>query len=328
MKRFFKFLVPVSIIALIATVFSGCEKEYTRDKSMEWKDKYDISAPNLENAGNDAENANSDGWYVTLYEDFDSDTLPETFAPSPHGLRKTEYWCDNMVSVKDGNAVIKASHETNHQCSVCKTGEGDFTSGIETRKTVDGKSIPLFEQAFGYFEARVKLPESGGMWSAFWLQSTNVGNIGFGGEDGTEIDIYESSFYNTSRTKMGHALHYDGYDPKNHRCQDTIRDTGIDLYDGYHTFALKWTPNEYVFFIDGKVTWASDFGGVSKVPAYLRLTNEVRPKKTGPYGQRLGKFDGGEFLVDWVKVYQNVNYLDQIKSPEDFVNKSDDSSKG
>ncbi len=319
MKMFLRLFMAAAAIALLSIVFSACGKEYTRDKGDQWKENYDISSPNLEDAGKDAEHSNSDGWYLTLEENFDGDTLPETFAPSPHKLRKTEYWCDEMISVRDGNAVIKAAHETNHQCPVCNVSEGDFTSGIETMKTVDGKSTPLFEQAFGYFEARVKLPQSGGMWSAFWLQSRSTGNIGFEGQDGTEIDIYESSFFRTDKTKMGHALHYDGYDPKYHRCQDTIRDTGIDLYDGYHTFALKWTPEEYVFYIDGKVTWASDFGGVSKVPAYLRLTNEVRPNQTGPYGQKLGDFEGGELLVDWVKVYQNVNYLDHIKSPEDFV---------
>ena len=43
---------------------------------------------------------------------------------------------------------------------------------------------------------------------------------------------------------------------------------------------------------------------------------QIRPVLTV---QRLGDFEGGELLVDWVKVYQNVNYLDHIKSPEDFV---------
>lgn len=317
--KWLKGMAVCAAAALLAGVLSGCNKEYTRDNGDEWKTKFDTTAPDLTNAGEGETAANQAGWFLTLNEEFDGDTLPELFAPSPHGLRNTEYWCDQMVSLRDGNAVIAAAYDDNHQCDVCGAVKGEFTSGIETRKMVDGKSVSLFEQAFGYFEARVKLPQSGGMWSAFWLQSEGQGNLGFGGEDGTEIDIYESSFYNTNRTQMGHALHYDGYDPKHHKCQDTIRDTGIDLYDGYHTFALKWTPEEYVFYVDGQVQWASDFGGVSKVPAFLRLTNEVRPGKTGPYGQRLGDFESGEFLVDWVRVYQNVNYLNAIKSTADFV---------
>lgn len=303
---------------LMACTFAGCSGEYTRDKTDDWREKFDIALPNVENSGNSAENANADGWYLTLSEDFEGDTLPEPFVPSPHGLRNTEYWCDQMVSVKDGNAVIKAHRDENHKCDICGVKSGEFTSGIETRKMENGKSVPTFQQAFGYYEARVMFPKSGGMWSAFWLQSESMRGIGNKGEDGTEIDIYESSFYNTNRSLMGHALHYDGYDPKNHKCMDTIRNTGSDLYDGYHTFALKWTPEEYVFYIDGKPAWASDFGGVSKVPAFIRFTNEVRPGKTGPYGQALGDFDGGEFYVDYVRVYQNINYEEHIKSPSDF----------
>lgn len=295
-----------------------CRREYTHDRSSDWAENYDISCPNLEQAGHDIKSANADGWYLTFSEDFDGDALPESFAPSPHGLRKTEYWCDQMIRVESGNAVISARHKTDHSCDVCGTQTGDFTSGIETRRFEDGISVPIFQQAFGYFEARVKFPQSGGMWSAFWLQSDSVGQIGNGGEDGTEIDIYESSFYNNDRTKMGHALHYDGYDPKHHKYMDAIHDIGVDLYDGYHVFALKWTPTEYVFYIDGKATWASDFGGVSKVPAYLRFTNEIRPNAVGPYSQKLGDFTGGEFYIDYVRVYQNVNYLNQIKTAEDF----------
>lgn len=307
------------ITCLAALVLlAGCE--YTHDRSDKWKTDFDISAPNLALAGSSAETANADGWYLTLSEDFDGDTLPSVFAPSPHGLRKTEYWCEQMIRMENGNAVIAAQHKTDHDCAVCGTQTGDFTGGIETRKTENGESLPLFEQAFGYFEARVKFPQSGGMWSAFWLQSDSVGQIGNGGEDGTEIDIYESSFFNGTRSEMGHALHYDGYDPKQHKCMDTVHDTGIDLYDGYHVFALKWTPTEYVFYIDGKATWASDFGGVSKVPAYLRFTNEVRPNAVGPYSQRLGDFTGGDFYIDYVRVYQNVQYLDAVKTAEDFQN--------
>lgn len=317
-KPWLKVLAATGAATLLAVTLTSCNPGYTRDKDDQWKTKFDITNPDLQGAGTDTASANAQGWYVTLDENFDGDTLPAPFTPSPHGLRRTEYWCDQMVSVQNGNVVIKAAREENHQCEVCGTASGNFTSGIDTSMRVDGKSVPLFEQAFGYFEARVKFPESGGMWSAFWLQIDNMTHLGYGGEDGAEIDIYESSFYHTKRNKMGHAVHYDGYNEE-HRCQDTIRDAGKDLYDGFHTFAVKWTPSEYVFYIDNEVSWASDFGGVSKVPAYLRLTNEVRGREVGPYGQWLGKFKGGEFLIDYVKVYQNVNYLDSIKTPADFA---------
>jgi hypothetical protein len=33
--------------------------------------------------------------------------------------------------------------------------------------------------------------------------------------------------------------------------------------DGFHTFALYWKAEEYVFFVDGKETWRTAAGGVS-----------------------------------------------------------------
>ena len=69
----------------------------------------------------------------------------------------------------------------------------------------------LFGQAFGYFEARVKFPDTDGLWSAFWLQSSNQRKVASEGVDGTEIDIFESAFRRSKTSKMGHALLWNGY---------------------------------------------------------------------------------------------------------------------
>lgn len=306
-------LTALVLIAAVTATFALAGCEYQTDRSNKWKTKFDISMPEIDGAGQSEETANADGWYATLIEEFD-DGLGEYFLPE-HRLRRVEYWCDKTVSVKDGKAVIAAFESDTHECESCPSS-GLFTGGITTANVVDGKRVPVFQQAFGYFEATVKFPDSDGMWSAFWLQSESMGQIGNGGKDGSEIDIYESSFY-YDRTKVGHCIHWDGYGKK-HKAGQSVRDTGTDLYDGYHTFALKWTPNEYVFYVDGVANWATDFGGVSRVPAYLLLTNEIRPNTVGPYAQRLRDFGGGNFYIDSVRVYQNVNYLSEIRSPTDF----------
>lgn len=308
------FVLIFSVLSL-----SGCSpysSSHWRDHTNKWNQNFEIATPNLLGAGSIPIDANADGWYCTMQENFDGDTLGPLWTPSPHGLRKTEYWCDQMVSLEDGCAIIKAEYYEDHSCDVCPN-KGYFTSGIETRKMINGESINLFEQAFGYFETRVLFPKSGGMWSAFWLQTNSIGQLGNRGEDGSEIDIYESSFFNTNPMKMGHAIIYDGYG-KEYHVGDRISKLETNLYEGYHTFALKWTPTEYVFFIDGVADWATNYGGVCKVPAFVRLTNEIRPGMIGPYGQKLKNFDPGEFKIDYVKIYQNINYLGYIKAPSDF----------
>ena len=56
-----------------------------------------------------------------------------------------------------------------------------------------------------------------------------------------------------------------------------------------------------------------------KVPAFIRFTSEIRGDVNGPYGQMLGEFnEGDDFKIDYIKVYQNTNYLDSIMSASDF----------
>ena len=130
--------------------------------------------------------------------------------------------------------------------------------------------------------------------------------------------MFESAFIKHPE-KMGHALLWNGYG-EFAKVDDYIVDTGTDLYDGYHTFALKWTPLYYVFYVDGQPTWASMGGGVSHVKEFLRLTVEIDAGDGyGPHGQRIGKFDEDSesvFYVDYVKVWQNSSY-EQYEIPDE-----------
>ncbi|MDR3344455.1 MAG: glycoside hydrolase family 16 protein [Oscillospiraceae bacterium] len=254
------------------------------------------------------------GWYVVLDDDFSGSSLnSDVWVTSPHGKRNTEYWCTNLVSVQGGEAVVSAAYLEDNVCTVCPQ-VGDFTSGIETR----GK----LEQAFGYFEARVKFPNSAGMWSAMWLQANSVGRLGNGGKDGSEIDVFESAFYFNPQN-IGACIHWDAYEDLWYRNVGTVSNTGINLYDDYHVWGLLWTPTSYTVFLDGKALWKTGAGGVSQVPEFLRLTCEVRRTGSAPYGQKLGAFTAtkdspAEFNIDYVRIYQHTDFLSSIKAPGDF----------
>jgi len=259
--------------------------------------------------------ANGGGWYVTMNEDFGGDDLPDTWIRSPHYKRNTEWWCDEMVRVEDGMVKIDCVRDDSHVCGkgICPS-EGVFTSGIETRG--------VFEQAFGYYEVRVLIPNADGLWSAFWFQSSNMGMVGNQGRDGSEIDVFESAFWQ-DKQKVGHCIHWDGY-ADNHQSHGTTVDTGIDLYEGWHTYGLLWTPEKYVFFVDGEPTWETRARGVSRVPEFMRLTIESRPPGPGPYGTVLGEMintpdNPATFCIDSVKVYQHTCFEPRIRANEDFI---------
>lgn len=288
----------------------------------DWRTQYDTSLPDLSDKA----------WKETLHTDFTKienmqQLLDAHWAPSPHAKRNVEYWCDDMLEFSENGLIIHSEKRDNHSCDICETSEGIFTGGIETRRMKDGKSEALFSQAYGYFEATVIVPRGTGMWSAFWLQSDCVGKVGNQGKDGSEIDIYESSFMSANPTKTGQAIHYDAYDAPWYHSNGNVTDVGYNLYDGQpHTYALKWTPDEYVMYVDGTPVWASDYGKVSQVPEFLRLTVEIRPNQWGPYAQRLGDFvnyddDTNDFVIKDVKVYQNSKYESLVCQDTDFKDK-------
>ena len=60
-----------------------------------------------------------EAWELTSGTDFTVlDSLDGTiWAPSPHGLRKYEYWCSDMIGFSDEGIVISSAREDDHVCS-------------------------------------------------------------------------------------------------------------------------------------------------------------------------------------------------------------------
>lgn len=336
MKR--KISLVLTIAVLVLLMLPACAKKDSDD----WKNKgYDLSVPVV----------GENGWYMVFEDDFNGTALNEgisfgenytgsreIWTTSPHAIRwesddeskpgQACWWCPEMVEVKDGNAVIHTAYQNNHTCDGDCPQEGRFTGGIETRKIVGDNNNNkgqadelLFSQAFGYFECRVKLPDADGLWSAFWLQSSSMRKVTAAGVDGTEIDVYESAFRKSKTSKSAHALLWNGYGAEG-EVSGKIVDLQQDLYDGYHTYALKWTPEYYVFYVDGEPTWATADGGVSRVKEFLRLTVETDAGDGwGPHGQNIGQFDSAiesDFMIDYVKVWQNETYEQFVIEDEKF----------
>jgi len=167
----------------------------------------------------------------------------------------------------------------------------------------------LFDKKYGFFEVRCKVPQMQGGWAAFWMMpyQNKPGNAG---NDGTEIDIFES--INGWKGEINHALHWDGYGAEH--MKEAKKMKRPDLYDdNYHVFSVMWTPKEYIFYIDNKETWRTSTAGVSDVKQYLKLTLEVSGY-TWPGDWKKQKIKTIHWLIDYVRVYdyepiseENVN---------------------
>ena len=155
-----------------------------------------------------------------------------------------------------------------------------------------------FEHRYGLWECRCQFPEQQGHWPAFWLMPVEgLKHDEIGGAAGTEIDVMEKAY---QIDKMNHALHWDGYG--SHHKSDVRELEGLGLNEGFHTFGLWWTPEEYVFYVDGKETWRTKGGGPSQALSYAKLTEEI-----GPWAGKITEAALPDyFVVDYVRVYDPV----------------------
>jgi len=218
--------------------------------------------------------------YELFWEDqFDGDTLdPNKWDVRGVGPRAVGFVSPEAVKVEDGFLKLMA-----------------FVKDDKIQISAVGTQNH-FMTRYGYFECRAQLQKSAGVWAAFWIQSTKIAK----GEDpatfGAEIDIMEF-FKKLGTDIVSHNVHW-AYGPN----QQTTR--GMQSYlkgvsEGFHTFALEWTPEKYVFLIDGYKFYEVTVG-ISKIEEYMILSMELPSKmeelKTAVFPD--------VFIVDYVKVYK------------------------
>ncbi|MBR0112907.1 MAG: glycoside hydrolase family 16 protein [Clostridia bacterium] len=216
-------------------------------------------------------------------------------------VRRGSYWHTDTAVIEDGCLHIKTLCYPDGYNGNGKPGW--YTCGIDTRT--------LFEQKYGYFEVRCILPKGEGLWSAFWMLADGMSNVDGSGKDGAEIDIFESPFFGRKpERKVSSNIHIDGYGEglkSTNVCEPLILVN--NPYEDFNTYGLKWTEDEYIFYINGIETGRSSFGGASQVPEYLILSVEVGGTDAVPGDSWAGKgltadSTPTDFIVDYVRAYK------------------------
>ncbi|MCX4918443.1 RICIN domain-containing protein [Streptomyces sp. NPDC060011] len=193
-----------------------------------------------------------------------------------------------------GHLVITARKEnpSNYQCWY---GTCQYTSA---RLNTSGK----FSSTYGHVEARMKIPRGQGMWPAFWMLGSDIGQVGW--PNSGEIDVMENVGFEPS-TVHG-TIHGPGYSGSAGIGAGYSLPNGQAFADAFHTFAVDWAPNSITWSVDGTVyqrRTPADLGGntwVFNKPFFLILNLAV-----GGYWP--GDPDGStsfpqQLVVDEVKV--------------------------
>jgi beta-glucanase (GH16 family) len=157
------------------------------------------------------------------------------------GNNELQYYTDstsNAAHDGSGNLVITARRE-NPAGYTCHYGACEYTSA---RLLTSG----TFTQAYGRFEARLKIPRGQGIWPAFWMLGEDITtnpwpNCG-------EIDIMENVGHQPS-TVVG-SLHGPGYSGSTPLTATYTLPDGQALADDFHVFAVDWAPDSITWYID------------------------------------------------------------------------------
>ena len=233
-----------------------------------------------------------EGYELVWHDEFDGEELDgEKWKVWALGPRRDAVNVADAASLDgEGHLEISTRRQERDGETVWETG------GVWTRG--------LFEPTFGYFEARIRLQTQIGHWSAFWLNCSPMGEpVGDPHAGGVETDIMEFHHRMRGGTAVQHNLHWDGYG-KDHKSQG--REVSVQgLADDFHTFGVLWTPDEYVFFVDGVESFRvreKDGGAISHRAEYLILSLEV--------GDWAGDIADAELpdgmVIDWVRVWQRA----------------------
>jgi len=175
-------------------------------------------------------------------------------------------------------------------------GQCGYTS---TRMKTSGKR----EFTYGRIEARLKLPQTQGIWPAFWMLGNDIGSVGW--PTCGELDIMEHIGKEPEITHC--AAHGPGYSGA------TPIGAAFDLNEvvdaNYHIYALEWEPDVLRWYVDDNNFYTATRSQIEQYgrwvfdhPFFILLNVAVGgqwpgyPDSTSVFPQRM--------YVDYVRVYQ------------------------
>jgi hypothetical protein len=172
----------------------------------------------------------------------------------------------------------------------------DYTSGAITTNLT---------YSYGYYEAECKVPNGFGFWPAFWMHM-----------NGKEIDVLEIPGQ-SSNPPVSFQTNVYGTDQS---LNNSVSINTINLANSFHKFAVEWTPEQVVFYLDGiQVRSMTGPAGslVPNEPMHSMFNLAVDPWQTPPV------LDTADFVIKNFKHYTlktafSTTWSDIPSSSNDF----------
>ncbi len=233
-------------------------------------------------------------WPLVFSDEFDAAQLDETkwsttmafvgtHGPRYHNEYYASYTLDEDVLLGDGLLRLRTDR---------RDVKGDNPAGDFTYSQGLVSTHEKFSFTYGYIEIRAKYPGGKGLWPCFWLMPQNLAAWP------PEFDIAE---YYGGQRKMHHGL---AHGTMTDTLWDSTGDTETEFENVWHTYALQWTKDRAVWFVDGFVrkTIAAEY--VPNCAMYVLLSNSISSRRGPSSEPDENTVFPNFFAIDYIRIWQ------------------------
>jgi beta-glucanase (GH16 family) len=228
------------------------------------------------------------------------------------GYRACSRTDPSAAKVQGGTLRLSVLKDPNPPASQCKAYKGNTWTMQDYRLNANIGTEGTFAFRYGFAAARMKMQPARGQHSSFWMQPETYVPNGTPDVAGAEIDTIEYVGDGHPKGGLTTFIHWKRKVSSNPDVYEKVK-TGdwvknpqqylAGKKDGwsknYHVFSVEWTPQEYIFRIDGKVTWRTKVG-ISQVRQFpiisLMSSDYALAELNGKLPQHA--------YVDWLRVWE------------------------
>ncbi|MCW2738202.1 glycoside hydrolase family 16 protein [Nocardioides sp.] len=251
-----------------------------------------------------AEASTDDAPEATFTDDFDEDTVDEadgswTSRTQGHiGVRTCSRADPSGAEVGDGVLVLSVLEDPDKDLCQPNGKRKKFPFRLNGHVGTEGR----YGFTYGFAAARIKTQSARGQHAAFWMQAVGGQSAGGAKKGGAEIDVMEyfgDDHPQGGLTSFTYFLDEDGEKQTVGGWLPDVKEYDDDWASAYHVYSVEWTPDEYVFRIDGQVTQRLE-GETSGREEFLILS-----LLSSDY--ELPRFNGElpeQMEVDWARVWE------------------------
>ncbi len=238
-------------------------------------------------------------WQLTWSDEFEGEAgqLPD---PEKWGFDVGTDWGNQQLEYDTDRADNASLDGAGHLVITTKRENYAGSNYTSARITTQG----LFEQTYGRFEARIKIPTGAGIWPAFWLLGADIQTTGW--PECGEIDIMEARGQQPSIVHG--SVHGPGYSA-GEAITDSYSLTNDRFDNDFHVYAVEWGEDYIDYFVDDELylqvrpddlpgEWVYDHDFFIILNVAVGGSYVGFPNNDTPFPQTME--------VDWVKVYSEI----------------------